>query len=312
MVESREAGELDAITFTGAALPALPPLTDEDRKRLAKTTVLGSATLLRSGSFLAQERIANLPPLAKAPADTVGRRHRARAGAARARSRRSGAMEVAQVNLPVGLLIWVMIIPMLVKVDFGALHQVKRALARHRRDAVRQLGWSSRSRWRSWRWLFIRHAVRAAAARRAARQLHRRPDPARRRALHGDGVRLEPADRRRSAVHAVAGGAERHHHGLRLRADRRRCCSASRRITRALGHAAHLGGALHRDPGDPRAALAQGAAARRAGRHSMRRWRRSARGRSPRCCSRWCCCSRSRARRSSSSRWSSRCWRCRS
>ncbi|MEO5327386.1 MAG: ACR3 family arsenite efflux transporter [Magnetococcus sp. THC-1_WYH] len=36
-----------------------------------------------------------------------------------------GRMEVAQVNLPVGLLIWVMIIPMLVKVDFGALHTVK-------------------------------------------------------------------------------------------------------------------------------------------------------------------------------------------
>ena len=36
-----------------------------------------------------------------------------------------GAMEVAQVNLPVGLLIWVMIIPMLVKVDFGALHEVR-------------------------------------------------------------------------------------------------------------------------------------------------------------------------------------------
>ena len=36
------------------------------------------------------------------------------------------AMEVAAVNLPVGLLIWVMIIPMLVKVDFGALHEVRR------------------------------------------------------------------------------------------------------------------------------------------------------------------------------------------
>ena len=36
-----------------------------------------------------------------------------------------GRMEVAQVNLPVGLLIWVMIVPMLVKVDFGALHEVK-------------------------------------------------------------------------------------------------------------------------------------------------------------------------------------------
>ncbi|GHD57476.1 ACR3 family arsenite efflux transporter [Jeongeupia chitinilytica] len=36
-----------------------------------------------------------------------------------------GAMEVARVNLPVGLLIWVMVIPMLLKIDFGALHQVK-------------------------------------------------------------------------------------------------------------------------------------------------------------------------------------------
>ena len=36
-----------------------------------------------------------------------------------------GGMEIARVNLPVGLLIWVMIIPMLLKVDFGALHQVK-------------------------------------------------------------------------------------------------------------------------------------------------------------------------------------------
>jgi arsenite transporter len=36
-----------------------------------------------------------------------------------------GGLEVAQVNLPVGVLIWVMIIPMLVKVDFSALGQVR-------------------------------------------------------------------------------------------------------------------------------------------------------------------------------------------
>ncbi|WP_295551703.1 ACR3 family arsenite efflux transporter [uncultured Pseudacidovorax sp.] len=36
-----------------------------------------------------------------------------------------GRMEIAQVNLPVGLLIWVMVIPMLLKVDFGALGQVR-------------------------------------------------------------------------------------------------------------------------------------------------------------------------------------------
>ena len=36
-----------------------------------------------------------------------------------------GRMEVARVNIPVGVLIWVMIIPMLMKIDFAALHQVK-------------------------------------------------------------------------------------------------------------------------------------------------------------------------------------------
>lgn len=36
-----------------------------------------------------------------------------------------GRMEIARVNIPVGLLIWVMIVPMLIKIDFGALHQVK-------------------------------------------------------------------------------------------------------------------------------------------------------------------------------------------
>jgi ACR3 family arsenite transporter len=35
-------------------------------------------------------------------------------------------LEVARVNLAVGLLIWVMIIPMLMKVDFGSLHEVRR------------------------------------------------------------------------------------------------------------------------------------------------------------------------------------------
>lgn len=36
-----------------------------------------------------------------------------------------GRMEIAQVNLPVAVLIWLMIIPMLLKIDFAALHQVR-------------------------------------------------------------------------------------------------------------------------------------------------------------------------------------------
>ncbi len=36
-----------------------------------------------------------------------------------------GALQVAHVNLPVAALIWLMIVPMLVKIDFAALHRVK-------------------------------------------------------------------------------------------------------------------------------------------------------------------------------------------
>ena len=67
-----------------------------------------------------------------------------------------GALEVAQVNLPVGLLIWVMVIPMLVKVDFGALHEV--------RQHVRGIGVTLFVNWlvkpfsmALLGWLFIRH-----------------------------------------------------------------------------------------------------------------------------------------------------------
>ena len=36
-----------------------------------------------------------------------------------------GRAEIAKVNLPVAVLIWLMIVPMLLKIDLGALHQVK-------------------------------------------------------------------------------------------------------------------------------------------------------------------------------------------
>ncbi|MGN6316424.1 ACR3 family arsenite efflux transporter [Trinickia sp.] len=67
-----------------------------------------------------------------------------------------GKIEVAQVNLPVGLLIWVMIIPMLVKVDFGALHEIK--------EHVRGIGVTLFVNWlvkpfsmTFLGWLFVRH-----------------------------------------------------------------------------------------------------------------------------------------------------------
>ena len=67
-----------------------------------------------------------------------------------------GRMEFAQVNLPVGFLIWVMIIPMLVKVDFSALSEVRRH--------VRGIGVTLFVNWlvkpfsmAFLGWLFIRH-----------------------------------------------------------------------------------------------------------------------------------------------------------
>ena len=67
-----------------------------------------------------------------------------------------GAIEIARVNLPVGLLIWVMIIPMLVKVDFSALHEV--------RQHVRGIGVTLFVNWlvkpfsmALLGWIFIRH-----------------------------------------------------------------------------------------------------------------------------------------------------------
>jgi ACR3 family arsenite transporter len=67
-----------------------------------------------------------------------------------------GAMEVANVNLPVGLLIWIMIIPMLVRIDFGALREI--------RQHVRGIGVTLFVNWlvkpfsmAFLGWLFIRH-----------------------------------------------------------------------------------------------------------------------------------------------------------
>ncbi len=48
--------------------------------------------------------------------------------------------EIAKVNLVVAVLIWLMIIPMLLKIDFARTRTGARALARHRRHAVHQLG----------------------------------------------------------------------------------------------------------------------------------------------------------------------------
>ena len=71
MIEARPAADVGDITFTGLRVSPLPPLAEEDNKRLARSTVIAGATLLRAGSFVADERVANLPALDKAPHDTM-------------------------------------------------------------------------------------------------------------------------------------------------------------------------------------------------------------------------------------------------
>jgi len=65
MVEAQPAGKLEDFTFTGRRAPRLPDLLDEDKRMLAKSAVVAGATLLRSGSYIANDRVSNLPALGK-------------------------------------------------------------------------------------------------------------------------------------------------------------------------------------------------------------------------------------------------------
>jgi ACR3 family arsenite transporter len=70
------------------------------------------------------------------------------------------SLEIAKVNIPVGVLVWVMIIPMLLKIDFGALHQVR---AHSRGIGVTLfINWAVKPFSMAFLgWLFIRHVFAA-------------------------------------------------------------------------------------------------------------------------------------------------------
>ena len=59
-----------------------------------------------------------------------------------------GAAEIAKVNLPVAVLIWLMIIPMLSKIDFAALGQGQASIGAASASPSSSTGPSSPSRWR--------------------------------------------------------------------------------------------------------------------------------------------------------------------
>ena len=220
-----------------------------------------------------------------------------------------GRMEVAQVNLPVGLLIWVMVIPMLLKVDFGALGQV--------RQHWRGIGVT----------LFVNWAVKpfsmALLAWVFVRQVFAQWLPADQLDSYVAGLILLAAAPCTAMVFVwsrLTGGDPVFTLSQVALNDTIMVFAFAPIVGLLLGLSAItvpwdtllMSVALYIVVPVIIAQLWRRALLRRAPPPSMPRWRASARCPSRRCCSRWCCCSPSRARPSCSSRWSSPCWQCRS
>ena len=115
-----------------------------------------------------------------------------------------GRMTVSQVDILVAVLIWLMIVPMLLKVDFGALHRVAeqwRGIAVTvginwliKPFSMALLGWLFIGViFRPWLPVGEINSYIAGLILLAAR------------ALHSDGVRVVKPDRRRTEFHADAG-----------------------------------------------------------------------------------------------------------
>ena len=172
-----------------------------------------------------------------------------------------GAATVAQVNLPVAALVWVMIIPMLLKIDPAALREV----GTHWRGIATTVGVNWLVKPFSMAllgWLFIGYLFRPLLP---ADQIDSyiaglillggRP-------LHGDGVRVVASGGGRAALYAEPGRAQRRDHGRGFRA-RRRPFAGVVLYHSPLGDAVSFGRSLHRHPGHHRSALAVPPLARR-------------------------------------------------
>jgi arsenite transporter len=220
-----------------------------------------------------------------------------------------GSLEVARVNLPVGALVWVMIVPMLLKIDFAALGQV--------RSHARGIGVTLFVNWAVkpfsmalLGWLFIRHVfapwlppeqldgyvaglILLAAAPCTAMvfvwsQLCR-GDPyfTLSQVALNDAIMVVAF----APIVALLLGLS----SITVPWDTLLASVGLYIVVPVIIAQAWRKALRARAPG------------------SCRPWSSgSAPSPLPPCCSRWCCCSPSRANASSSNRWSSPCWRCRS
>ncbi len=162
------------------------------------------------------------------------------------------------MNIPVGLLIWVMIIPMLVRIDFGALHQV--------RDHWRGIGVTLFVNWAVkpfsmalLGWIFVRHVFAPYL-------------PADQIDSYIAGLILLAAAPCTAMVFVWSRLSDGDPYFTLSQvalndlimifafAPIVALLLGIASITRAMGHAVHLGRPVHRHSGDPRAALAQVAA----------------------------------------------------
>ena len=71
-----------------------------------------------------------------------------------------GEATVAQVNIPVAVLVWLMIVPMLLKIDLARLGRRWGSIGAALRRRSASTGSSSHSRWRVLAWIFIAHLFR--------------------------------------------------------------------------------------------------------------------------------------------------------
>ena len=116
-------------------------------------------------------------------------------------------LEYASVNLVVAVLIWAMIFPMMVGVDFGSI----RDIGRKPKGLVITLviNWLIKPFTMAALAVLFFDYLYADMLPRADAGIHRRPDPAGRGPLHRHGVRVVADDPRRSGLHAGAGVGER-------------------------------------------------------------------------------------------------------
>jgi ACR3 family arsenite efflux pump ArsB len=113
----------------------------------------------------------------------------------------------SQINAPIAVLIWLMITPMMMKVDFSSVRNVGKRPAGLLVTLF--INWVVKPfSMALFAWAFLPAGVRIAHNARRSGPVHRRLHHSGRGTLYGHGLRMEPLDGRGSGIHACAGFCE--------------------------------------------------------------------------------------------------------